>query len=88
MEIPESLRSLLTADLNSFISVVVDGRNYLTHRDEELAYRELKSEELKHACQRLKLLLTIHFFHALEIPFTVIEKISQDRDWYTRQITS
>lgn len=87
LKLPDSLRNLITHDPASFISVVVDGRNYLTHRDEKSACRELMSEELQRTCQRLKLLLTIHFLHELGIPFTVIEKISQDRDWYTRQIT-
>ena len=86
MKLPDKLRSLLVNDPASFTSAVVDGRNYLTHRDEELASRELKPERLRQTCQALKLLLTVHFVHELGIPFDGIERISRDRDWYSRQI--
>jgi hypothetical protein len=86
LELPDKLRSLLVSDPASFTSAVVDGRNYLTHRDEELACRELKPEELRQTCQALKLLLTIHFVHRLGIPFDGIERISRDQRWHSRQI--
>jgi hypothetical protein len=86
LELPDKLRSLFVSDPASFTSTVVDGRNYLTHRDEELASRELKPEQLRRTCQVLKLLLTIHFFHDLGIPFDGIERISRDRHWCSRQI--
>ena len=65
---------------------MVDGRNYLTHRDEELASRELKPKQLRQTCQALKLLLTVHFLHGLGIPFDDIERISRYRHWHSRHI--
>jgi hypothetical protein len=85
-ELPDTLRSVIVSDPAAFTSSVVDGRNYLTHRDEELACRELKPEQLRQTCQALKLLLTIHFMHRLGIPFDGIDQISRDQHWHSRQI--
>ena len=88
LDVPDNLRSVLATDPRSFTSEVVDGRNYLTHRDEDLASRELKPEQLRQTCQRLKLLLTVHFLHSLGMPFAALERLSHDRDWYSRHIAS
>jgi uncharacterized membrane protein len=85
-QLPDSLRNIIASDPGKFTAMVVDGRNYLTHRDEDLAESELSPEQLRRTCQALKLLLTVLFLQDLGMPSDAIERISHAQDWFSRHL--
>lgn len=73
----ESTRVLVTDDYKSFISKIVDTRNYFTHYDEELKLAALSGSELYYACQRLKIFIIILLLKSNGLNEEIIRNVIQ-----------
>ncbi len=62
----------------SFISKIVDTRNYLTHYDGELAKRVSSGEDLWKLCMKLEALFQLHFLRLIGMDIKSIKSIANE----------
>jgi hypothetical protein len=62
----------------SFISKVIDTRNYLTHYDSELARKAASGEELWKLCMKLEALFQLHFLRLIGLDGESIDNIIKE----------
>ncbi len=70
-----SLKSLVSSNHKEFVNKVVDCRNYLTHHDEDERPSDFDTKNMVHACQSLRILLTIVLLRNLGINEDTIKTV-------------